>query len=69
MSDFKMACIFQISLEWIGDIRKRCYTEPNFVDCDPDSMKNGYTCLIPSDKEKFDLVYKTTQETGTQVNK
>lgn len=69
MSAFKMAYIFQISLEWIGDITKRCYTKPNFVDCDPDSMKNGYTCLIPSDKEKFDLVYKTTQETGTQVNK
>lgn len=61
--------MLQISLEWIGDISKRCYAEPKFEDCDPDSMKNGYTCLIPSDKEKFDLVYKKIQETGIQVSK
>ncbi|KAG8266556.1 WD repeat-containing protein 63 [Homalodisca vitripennis] len=56
-----------ISLEWIGDITKRCFTVPKFEDCDPDSMKNGYTCLVPTDKEKFDLVYKKTQETGVQA--
>ncbi|XP_054272829.1 dynein axonemal intermediate chain 3-like [Macrosteles quadrilineatus] len=56
-----------ISLEWIGDIRKRIEKPPIFEDCDPDDMKNGYTCLVPSDKEKFELVYRKTQETGVQA--
>lgn len=57
----------QISLEWICDIAKRCQ-EPDFSDCDPDSMKNGYTCLLPTDKDKPELVFMKTQDTGIQVS-
>lgn len=56
----------QISLEWVGDIAKRLQKTVTFEDCDPEYMKNGYTCLLPG-KKHFDLIIRNTQERGIQV--
>lgn len=61
-----MFTVFQISLEWIGDVAKRLQKTATFKDYDPESMKNGYTCLLPG-KKTFDLMIKNTQERGIQV--
>uniref|UniRef100_A0A1B6CBV5 WD repeat-containing protein 63 n=1 Tax=Clastoptera arizonana TaxID=38151 RepID=A0A1B6CBV5_9HEMI len=54
-----------ISLEWIGEVAKRCH-EPVFSDLDADEKNNTYTSLLPK-KEKPDLIFMKTQDTGSQA--